>query len=140
MNKLTWMMAGALAVTAAIAAHADDRVIYKDVIAPIFEAKCTKCHGVEKAKGKLRLNTHELIMKGGENGKCVKPGDGKASRMVKQFHLPESDDAHMPPSGKPQLTPAEIAAITWWIDKGASATMKLSEAGEVPADAKPAIK
>lgn len=133
------MVAGVLAA-AALTARADNRVIYKDVIAPIFEAKCTKCHGPEKAKAKLRLNTHELVMKGGENGKCIKPGDGKGSRMVKQFHLPESDDAHMPPTGKPQLSAAEIAAITWWIDKGASATMKLSEAGEMPADAKAALK
>lgn len=140
MKKQTMIAVGVAAMAAVVTARADDREIYKDVIAPIFENKCTKCHGTEKAKAKLRLHTYEMVMKGGESGKDIKPGDGKGSKMVKQFHLPKGDDEHMPPEDKPQLTEAEIAAITWWIDKGAPEKMKLSEAGEIPAAVKPAIK
>jgi len=136
----TGFLCAAAFAAVALPVRAQDKVIYKDIIAPIFEAKCTKCHGTEKAKGKLRLHTYDMIMKGGEDGKVIKPGSAATSKMVRQFHLPLKDESHMPPAEKPQLTKAEIAAITWWIDKGASATMKISEAGEIPAEARSAVK
>lgn len=138
MNK-TVIAAIATAAFAA-ASHAADPVIYKDIVAPVFEKTCSKCHGAEKAKGKLRLHTYELIMKGGENGKVIKPGDAAGSTLVKSMTLPMSDDDHMPPEDKPQPTAAQIAAIKWWVAKGASETMKVSEAGDVPADVKPALE
>lgn len=128
------------AALSAVAARAGDPVIYKDIIAPIIESKCVKCHGTEKAKGKLRMHTFEMIMKGGEDGKIVKPGDSAGSTMYKNLTLPAKDDDHMPPEEKPQPSAAQIAAIKWWIDKGASETMKVSEAGEVPADVKPLLE
>ena len=43
-------------------------VTYDKDIKAIFEASCFKCHGAEKQKGKLRLDTYEATMKGGEDG------------------------------------------------------------------------
>lgn len=138
MNKT--IIAAACIAGLVTAARAGDPVIYKDIVAPVFEKTCTKCHGAEKAKGKLRLHSYEMIMKGGEDGKVVKPGDAAGSMLVKSMALPMSDDDHMPPEDKPQPTAAQIAAIKWWVAKGASETMKVSEAGDVPADVKPALE
>jgi hypothetical protein len=39
--------------------------------------------------------------------------------MIQRLLLPLNDDDHMPPEGKPQPTLAEIAALQWWIERGA---------------------
>ena len=37
-------------------------------IQPILEANCSKCHGPEKQKAKMRLDTPAFIRKGGDSG------------------------------------------------------------------------
>src|SRR6516165_5871437 len=49
-------------------------VTYAADIKPIFEKSCTKCHGAEKQKGKLLLDSLEAALKGGEDGKVIEPG------------------------------------------------------------------
>lgn len=94
-------------------------VVFRDVIQPIFNEKCTSCHSDKKQKGGLRLDNYEYIVKGGEDGAIIQPGKSTESRLVKNILLPESHDDHMPPKGKPQLTGDEIKLISWWIDTGA---------------------
>jgi uncharacterized membrane protein/mono/diheme cytochrome c family protein len=117
----------------------NDKLVFQHVILPIFEAKCNKCHGEEKQKGELRLDTFELTMKGGENGNNIVAGKPTDSLTMQRIDLPADDDEHMPPDGKDQLTPAETAAIRYWIQAGASATQKVSEA-QFPPEAKEAVK
>jgi hypothetical protein len=52
--------------------------------------------------------------------------------------LPDSDDEHMPPEGKDQLTPEEIALLKWWVQQGASGTQKVSDA-TFPAELKATV-
>src|SRR5258708_39540421 len=47
---------------------------YATDIKPIFEKSCTKCHGVDKQKGHLRLDSLAALLKGGEDGKVIEPG------------------------------------------------------------------
>jgi len=117
----------------------EEKLVFQHVILPIFEAKCNKCHGEEKQKGELRLDTYADTMKGGENGKNIVSGKPEDSLTVQRFALPIDDDEHMPPDGKEQLTPAEEAAIRYWIQSGASPTQKVSEA-QFPPEAKDAVK
>jgi uncharacterized membrane protein/mono/diheme cytochrome c family protein len=117
----------------------DEKLVFQHVILPIFEAKCNKCHGEEKQKGELRLDTFEFTMQGGENGDNIVAGKPADSLTMQRIDLPEDDDEHMPPEGKDQLTPAETAAIRYWIQAGASATQKVSEA-QFPPEAKEAVK
>jgi uncharacterized membrane protein/mono/diheme cytochrome c family protein len=117
----------------------DEKLVFQHVILPIFESKCNKCHGEEKQKGELRLDTYEFTMQGGENGDNIVAGKPANSLTMQRIDLPEDDDEHMPPEGKDQLTPAETAAIRYWIQAGASATQKVSEA-QFPAEAKEAVK
>jgi uncharacterized membrane protein len=116
-----------------------DKLVFQHVILPIFEAKCNKCHNEEKSKGDLRLDTYEVAMKGGENGNNIVPGKPEESLTIQRILLPLDDDEHMPPEGKEQVTPAELAAIRYWIQAGASANQKVSEA-QFPAEAKEAVK
>ena len=51
--------------------------------------------------------------------------------------LPESDDEHMPPQGKPQLTPQELAILKWWVKEGA---YEDTEHTEAPDELKESIK
>ncbi len=112
-----------------------DKLVFDHVILPIFAAKCNKCHGEEKQKGELRLDTFEWTMKGGEESgdKNIVPGKPEDSATFQSISSAEDDDAHMPPEGKEQLTPEETQIIKWWIQQGASGTQKVSDA-KIPAE------
>ena len=47
--------------------------------------------------------------------------------MMQRIHLPVEEEDHMPPEGKPQLSPEEIELLESWIDDGADTEMKLAE-------------
>lgn len=123
---------------------ADDKFVFQHVILPIFEAKCNKCHGEEKQKGDLRLDTFEWTMKGGElaneegGTKNIVPGKPDESYTFQLISSPEDDSEHMPPEGKDQLTAEEIALIKWWIQQGASSTLKVSDSS-FPAELKAVV-
>ncbi|WP_395745531.1 c-type cytochrome domain-containing protein [Prosthecobacter sp.] len=105
-----------------------EKLVFQDVILPILTAKCNKCHSEEKSKGDLRMDTYEMAMKGGENGSNFVAGNLKDSLSISRIMLPDSDDEHMPPDGKDQLTPEEIALLKWWVEQGASGTQKVKDA------------
>lgn len=119
-------------------ADVQQAVVYRDIVQPILEARCTQCHNASKQKGDLRMDELALLMKGGENGPAIVPGKGAASDMIKRCLLDENDDNHMPPKGKPQLSTEQIALLSWWIDQGAPADKKVSEL-KVPDQVKPAL-
>jgi len=106
----------------------DEKLVFQHVILPVLTAKCNKCHSEEKSKGDLRMDTYEMAMKGGENGKNFVAGNLKESLSIVRILLPDSDDEHMPPEGKDQLTPEEIALLKWWVEQGASGTQKVKDA------------
>lgn len=88
-------------------------------IKPIFEKSCVKCHGAEKQKGKLRLDSLEASLKGGENGESIVKGDSAKSTLVHTIARLDPDSA-MPPDGKGDpLTKEQIGVIRAWIDQGA---------------------
>ncbi|MCB1090081.1 MAG: hypothetical protein KDL87_01015 [Verrucomicrobiae bacterium] len=99
-----------------------DRLVFNDFVLPIMEAKCTECHNENKTKGKLRLDTHEVILAGAEGSDVptVKAGNSEESELIVRVLLPSDDDDFMPPDGKDPLTPEEIKIVRWWIDKGAA--------------------
>src|SRR5262245_64906946 len=57
-------------------------VTYAADIKPIFEKACIKCHGAEKQKGKLRLDSLDAVLKGGEDGKVIEVGNSADSMLV----------------------------------------------------------
>ncbi|MBL7851666.1 MAG: chitobiase/beta-hexosaminidase C-terminal domain-containing protein [Cyclobacteriaceae bacterium] len=107
-----------------------DASAYDQVIYPILEKKCTSCHNSSKAKGKLVMTSLAEFTKGGKQGKEWVAGKPSESRMIQYIHLPLSDDDHMPPDGKPQLTRPEIKLLEYWIASGADVEKKLTDFAE----------
>lgn len=110
----------------------EDRVVYADVVAPILERRCSQCHKESKMKGKFRMDTYELLVKGGKEGAGIEPGKSAKSNILIRMGLPMDDEEHMPPEGKSQIEAQEIAIIKWWIDNGADPVKTIKEF-EVPA-------
>jgi len=98
-------------------------VTYATDIKPILDKSCIKCHGSEKQKGKLRLDSLEAVMKGGEDGKVVEPGKSAESILVHNVAHVGDEDLFMPPPDNkdkiPPLTNEQIGLIRAWIDQGA---------------------
>lgn len=98
-------------------------VTFAKDIKPIFDASCVKCHSGDKPKAKLRLDTLEDVLKGGVDGKVIKPGDSARSMLVINVaHLGDEDEWMPPPKNKLDigpLTKEQIGLIRSWIDQGA---------------------
>ena len=93
---------------------------YDKDIKPIFEKTCFKCHGPEKQKGKLRVDSLQAALKGSENGKVVEPGNSAKSVLVHNISRIGDEDDWMPPTDKGEpLSKAQVGLIRAWIDQGA---------------------
>jgi hypothetical protein len=73
---------------------------YAKDIRPLFEASCFRCHGEERQKGELRLDSLAAVLKGGEDGKVIVPGASKKSLLVIAASRID-DETAMPPKPKP---------------------------------------
>lgn len=104
-----------------------EATLYADVVQPLLQAKCYSCHGPNKQKGKLRLDQQEFILKGGKDGKVIEPGKADESEMIERMLLPMTDEDHMPPKEKKQMTPNEISLLHWWINTGADFNKKIKD-------------
>jgi uncharacterized membrane protein len=93
------------------------QLVYADIVAPILESRCVQCHKEGNSKGRFRMDTYELLLKGGKEGPGIEPGSAADSNIIVRMELPLDDDEHMPPEGKPQLEAHEIEIIRWWLDQ-----------------------
>jgi len=88
-------------------------------IKPLFEKSCFKCHGEEKQKAKLRVDSIEAIKKGGDNGPVIEIGKSEKSSLVHVVAQLDPDMA-MPPEGKGDpFTKEQVGLLRAWIDQGA---------------------
>ncbi|QJX00927.1 c-type cytochrome domain-containing protein [Frigoriglobus tundricola] len=85
-------------------------VAFKE-IAPVLRSYCGNCHGqAGKPKGGVDLRTVAAIMKGGDDGPLVKPGDPDKSPLYESIKA-----GRMPPDGKPGPSEKELMLIRDWI-------------------------
>ena len=112
-----------LASVAAIAAAAPasapapaDPALFRDQVRPLLANKCFHCHGPEKQKAGLRLDSRAALLKGGETGPAVVPGDATKSLLLQAVRHATKELA-MPP--KEKLADKEIAALETWVKNGA---------------------
>ncbi|MGC8551363.1 MAG: c-type cytochrome domain-containing protein [Phycisphaerae bacterium] len=94
-------------------------VVYRDIISPIFTTDCITCHGPDKQKAGLRLDTFAALMKGSHDGPVIAVGEPDHSVLVQRLLLRAGDRHRMPPAGKPGPTNDQIALIRWWVRSGA---------------------
>jgi len=93
-------------------------VDFAQQVQPLLETKCVECHNPEKTKGKLQMHTAAAVMKGGENGEIIVPGQPDKSELVKRITLHKGDDDVMPPKSD-GLLPDQVAVLKQWIAEGA---------------------
>ena len=91
---------------------------YTQKIEPILAEHCYDCHGEDKQKSKLRIDTVEGILRGGDSGEpFVVAGDSSASYLMSR--VTSDDPEHqMPPKGE-RISEQETAVLRAWIDGGA---------------------
>lgn len=84
-------------------------------VQPILAQNCYKCHTSE-AMGGLRLDSREAMLKGGDSGPSLVPGDPEKSLLIQAIR--QSGDLKMPPRGH-KLQATEIATLEAWVKAGA---------------------
>ena len=108
-----------------------DPIFYSAYVKPIFESKCYSCHhSTKKIKAGFKMDTLESILEGGDTqdiSPALTPGDVQNSFLITSIELPIDDDLHMPPENKAQITPDELDILKFWVESGASGTMRLSQ-------------
>ncbi len=92
---------------------------FESKIRPILVDDCYKCHSAqsEKVKGGLLLDTRDGLLKGGDTGPAIVPGDAEKSLLIKAVRYTD-DKLQMPPKEK-KLSPEKIAALEEWVKMGA---------------------
>ena len=101
-------------VSFASAAEGDVVRDFENRVRPMLIERCFKCHGAEKQRGGLRLDSREAMLKGGETGAALVVGKPDESLLVEKLM-----SGAMPPKTEPRLTEAQIGAIQQWIAAGA---------------------
>ncbi|MCC6797845.1 MAG: PSD1 domain-containing protein [Candidatus Hydrogenedentes bacterium] len=121
-HAIAYVLMNLSALTAADPAALDH---FESQIRPLFITHCIQCHGPEKQKGGLRLDSRAGWMNGGEKGPAIVPSEVENSLLIKAVRR---IDAHlqMPPDEK--LSAEEIAALEKWVASGAPDPRETSEA------------
>lgn len=110
----------------------DSAVVYRDLIVPVFEARCTSCHNENKVKGRLRLDSEEGLLNGGDHGPVIVAGLPEESELLRRITLPPGHEEAMPPDGAPPLDVGETELIRWWIANGASFEHRVADIEQIP--------
>jgi cytochrome c553 len=115
---------GAIAVAIAssnIAQAADasiDAQFFETKIRPVLVESCYKCHSAdaERIKGGLLLDTRDGLLKGGDSGPAIVPGEPDKSRLIVALRY-KDEQLQMPP--KEPLSAEVIANFEAWVKAGA---------------------
>ena len=95
-----------------------DAAFFERKVRPILEEHCFDCHGEDKQKHKLRLDTVVGILRGGESGEpLLLKGLSAESYIIKRVTSQNAKEV-MPPKGE-RLTAEQVGVLRAWIDAGA---------------------
>jgi cytochrome c553 len=87
---------------------------FEKQIRPLLVARCVSCHGPTQQSSSLRVDSRDALVKGGNRGPAIVPGDASLSLLAKAIR---HDGVKMPVGGK--LAANEIEAVEKWINLGA---------------------
>ncbi len=108
--------------TAAAGLHAaetsggEDIRFFEEKIRPLLAKNCFKCHGPDKQKNDLRLDTRAGVLLGGSNGPAVKPGHPEDSLLMTAV---SRTDEHLKMPPKQPLAESDVKLLEKWIAMGA---------------------
>ena len=99
-------------------AERNQDVDYATEIRPLLALRCHKCHGPQKQKSGLRLDSRTAAFQGGDlTGRVIVPGESGRSDLIRRIRSSDPD-VMMPPKGQ-RLAAKEIELLRRWIDAGA---------------------
>lgn len=105
---------------------------YTERITPLFNEHCASCHGEQRQKGDLRLDSFSVLVRGGKHGPIIAKGDDENSELIARLTLPPENDKVMPPAGKPPMREEDITVIKLWIAAGASGNLPVTAIPDAP--------
>ena len=104
--------------------------VFRKRIRPLLAENCYQCHGPEKQRNGLRLDSRAAILTGGDRGPAIVAGEPGASRLIQAVR--HSDEPRMPPKGK--LSEAQIADLVAWVKMGAAGAIGEGKTSRRPCD------
>ncbi|HSU69315.1 MAG TPA: PSD1 and planctomycete cytochrome C domain-containing protein, partial [Tepidisphaeraceae bacterium] len=111
-------MLGCVANASGQALKAADLEFFESRVRPVLVDHCYKCHSAsaEKLKGGLHLDSRDGVLKGGDDGPVIVPGNPGQSRLIEAVHY-TNKDLQMPP--KDRLSAQQVADLEKWVAMGA---------------------
>ena len=100
-------------------------------IRPVLAAECYECHSSTKRKGGLALDTRDGLLKGGESGPALVPGQPDSSLLI-QVLRHTHQKLKMPKNGA-KLDARALANFAEWIRQGAPDPRTRSAPATAPA-------
>jgi Protein of unknown function (DUF1553)/Protein of unknown function (DUF1549)/Planctomycete cytochrome C len=97
--------------------HAGGLEDYVLIVKPILAKHCVSCHGEERPKAGLRLDTAVSAIRGGVGGPAIVAG--KADESPLYLAVIGDGDVDRMPLKRPPLSTREIEALRAWIEAGA---------------------
>ncbi len=98
---------------------AEDAEFFESKVRPMLAEHCFKCHSAKenKTKGGLAMDSRELMLKGGDTGPALVPGQPDKSLLVRAVRH-ETPELAMPPKD-PQIPQEKVAVLVEWVRRGA---------------------
>jgi mono/diheme cytochrome c family protein len=117
----TWLVVAALLLQTVAGVRADSAGLefFENRIRPVLVEHCYECHSAksEKLKGGLLLDSKETLLRGGDTGPAIVPGNPDASLLIKAVRYTDKN-VQMPPKDK-RLSDQQIADLEAWVKMGA---------------------
>ncbi len=95
---------------------AEQLEFFEQKIRPVLADQCYKCHGPEKQKGELRVDSLAALLKGSDSGVVLVPGEPEKGSLIKSIR--HETDNHMPAKAA-KMPDEQISAFTEWVKMGA---------------------
>jgi cytochrome c553 len=89
---------------------------FESRIRPVLATSCYDCH-TDAAKGGLRVDSREALLKGGQRGAAIVIGKPEESLLIKA--IAHTHESLRMPKGAAKLKEEEIADLSQWIKDGA---------------------
>lgn len=89
---------------------------FEKEVRPLLAEHCFECHSAqsEKLQAGLELDSHAALIRGGDSGPAVVPGDVDGSLVIEAVRY---ESYEMPPAGK--LADGDIQTLQRWVEMGA---------------------
>jgi hypothetical protein len=98
--------------TQADSRDADAETFFETKIRPVLANSCHRCHGGEKVSNGLRVDSRDDLLRGGESGPAIIPGDPENSLLIRAIRQ-SGAELKMPPNKR--LTDAQISDLVRWV-------------------------